>query len=53
MEVKLCPCYKFYSIFEHDVVCNAKLHRFLCLFLNMIMFNCLLNNEKAETNKIE
>ena len=36
--------------FKHDVVCNAYLHWFLCLFLNMFMFNCLLNNVKAETN---
>ena len=43
-------CQKYYSIFKHDVVCNAYLHWFLCLFLNMLMFNCLLNNVKAETN---
>ena len=36
--------------FKHDVVCNAYLHWFLCLFLKMLMFNCLLNNVKAETN---
>ena len=32
--------------FKHD----ASLHRFLCLFLNMFMFNSLLNNLKAETD---
>ena len=37
-------------LFRHDVVCNAYLLWFLCLFLNMLMFNCLLNNVKAETN---
>ena len=35
--------------FKHDF-CNAYLHWLLCLFLNMLMFNCLLNNVKAETN---
>ena len=45
---------KRHCIFKHDVVCNASFHvyRFLCLFLNVFLFNSLLNNVKAETVEI-
>ena len=57
MEVKLCAQGSVRTVlkillyfFKHNFVCNAYLHWFFCLFLNMLMFNCLLNNVKAESN---
>ena len=59
MEVKLCmrcevpkTLLYFLSMMLFAMLSFKFVHRFLCLFLNVFLFNSLLNNVKAETVEI-